>query len=151
DPAIATHRGRIVKTTGDGILIEFPSVVDAVRCAVEVQQQMTAKDANQPQDKRIAFRVGIHIGDVVVEGDDLLGDGVNVAARLESVAEPGGVYISEDAYRQIRDRAHPSSSIAGSNSRTSLALCGSIVSPTTYRLRRREAVLHCRCPTSLRL
>jgi adenylate cyclase len=104
DPAIAAHRGRIVKTTGDGILIEFPSVVDAVRCAVEVQQQMTAKDANQSQDKRIAFRVGIHLGDVVVEGDDLLGDGVNVAARLESVAEPGGVYISEDAYRQIRDR-----------------------------------------------
>src|SRR5215469_2544172 len=103
-PAIAAHRGRIVKTTGDGILIEFPSVVDAVRCAVEVQQQMTAKDANQPQDKRIAFRVGIHLGDVVVEGDDLLGDGVNVAARLESVAEPGGVCISEDAYRQVRDR-----------------------------------------------
>jgi adenylate cyclase len=102
DPAIAAHRGRIVKTTGDGILIEFPSVVDAVRCAVEVQREMTAKDA--PQDKRIAFRVGIHIGDVVVEGDDLLGDGVNVAARLESVAEPGGVYISEDVYRQIRDR-----------------------------------------------
>jgi TolB-like protein/class 3 adenylate cyclase/Tfp pilus assembly protein PilF len=104
DPAIAAHRGRIVKTTGDGILIEFPSVVDAVRCAVEVQQEMTAKDANQPQDKRIAFRVGIHIGDVVVEGDDLLGDGVNVAARLEGIAEPGGVYISEDVYRQVRDR-----------------------------------------------
>ena len=86
DPAIAAHRGRIVKTTGDGILIEFPSVVDAVRCAVEVQREMTAQDANQPEDKRIAFRVGIHIGDVVVEGDDLLGDGVNVAARLESVA-----------------------------------------------------------------
>src|SRR5215831_3142474 len=104
DPAIAAHCGRIVKTTGDGILIEFPSVVDAVRCAVEVQQQMTAKDANRPQDTRIAFRVGIHIGDVVVEGDDLLGDGVNVAARLESVAEPDGICISEDAYRQVRDR-----------------------------------------------
>jgi adenylate cyclase len=104
DPAIAAHRGRIVKTTGDGILIEFPSAVDAVRCAVDVQQQMTAKDANQPQAKRIAFRVGIHIGDVVVEGDDLLGDGVNVAARLEGIAEPSGVYISEDVYRQIRDR-----------------------------------------------
>jgi adenylate cyclase len=104
DPAIAVHRGRIVKTTGDGILIEFPSVVDAVRCAGEVQREMTAKDANQPHDKRIAFRVGIHLGDVVVEGDDLLGDGVNVAARLEGIAEPGGLYISEDAYRQIRDR-----------------------------------------------
>jgi TolB-like protein/class 3 adenylate cyclase len=104
DPAIDAHRGRVVKTTGDGILIEFPSVVDAVRCAVEVQQQMTAKDVSQPQDKRIAFRVGIHIGDVVVEGDDLLGDGVNVAARLESVAKPGGICLSEDAYRQVRDR-----------------------------------------------
>jgi adenylate cyclase len=89
DPAIAAHRGRIVKTTGDGILIEFPSVVDAVRCAVEVQREMTAKDANRHQDKRIAFRVGIHIGDVVVEGDDLLGDGVNVAARLEGILGGG--------------------------------------------------------------
>jgi TolB-like protein/class 3 adenylate cyclase len=104
DPAIAEHRGRIVKTTGDGLLIEFASVVDAVRCAVEVQREMTTRSTDVPTDQRIEFRVGIHVGDVVVDGDDLLGDGINVAARLEGVAEPGGVCISEDVYRQVRDR-----------------------------------------------
>jgi adenylate cyclase len=104
DPAIAEHRGRIVKTTGDGILIEFASVVDAVRCAVEVQEGMATRNDGEPANRRIEFRVGIHLGDVVVDGDDLLGDGVNVAARLETAAEPGGVCISEDVYRQVRDR-----------------------------------------------
>jgi adenylate cyclase len=104
DPAIAAHRGRIVKTTGDGILIEFASVVDAVRCAVAVQQETTSRNDDQPQEKRIAYRIGIHVGDVVVDGDDLLGDAVNVAARLEGIAESGGICISEDAYRQVRDR-----------------------------------------------
>jgi adenylate cyclase len=104
DPAIAAHRGRIVKTTGDGILIEFASVVDAVRCAVDVQRGTTSRNNDQPQDKRIAYRIGIHVGDVVVDRDDLLGDAVNVAARLEGIAEPGGICISEDAYRQVRDR-----------------------------------------------
>jgi adenylate cyclase len=104
DPTIAEQRGRIVKTTGDGILIEFASVVDAVRCAVEVQRGTISQNENQPEEKRIAFRVGIHAGDVVVDGDDLLGDGVNVAARLEGIAEPGGICISEDAYRQVRDK-----------------------------------------------
>ncbi|HEV2547214.1 MAG TPA: tetratricopeptide repeat protein, partial [Stellaceae bacterium] len=104
DPTIASHGGRIVKTTGDGILIEFASVVDAVRCAVEVQRGTASRNGDIPPEKRIEFRVGIHLGDVVVEGADLLGDGVNVAARLEGVAEPGGICISEDAYRQVRDR-----------------------------------------------
>jgi TolB-like protein/class 3 adenylate cyclase len=104
DPAIATHRGRIVKTTGDGILIEFASVVDAVRCAVEVQRGMATGNDGEPTDRRIEFRIGVHIGDVIVDGDDLVGDGVNVAARLEGLAEPGGVCISEDAYRQVQDR-----------------------------------------------
>ena len=104
DPAIAEHRGRIVKTTGDGILIEFASVVDAVRCAVEVQRGTASRSAEQAADKRIAFRVGVHVGDVVVDGNDLLGDGVNVAARLEGIAEPGSICISEDAYRQVRDK-----------------------------------------------
>jgi adenylate cyclase len=104
DPTVASHGGRIVKTTGDGILIEFASVVDAVRCAVEVQRGMATRNTDVPTDMRVEFRVGIHLGDVVVEGDDLLGDGVNVAARLEGVAEPGGVCISEDAHRQVRDR-----------------------------------------------
>jgi adenylate cyclase len=104
DPKIAEHHGRIVKTTGDGLLVEFPSVVDAVRCAVEVQRGMADRNAATPPEERIEFRVGINLGDVIVEGDDILGDGVNVAARLEALAEPGGIRISEDAYRQVRDR-----------------------------------------------
>ena len=101
DPAITAHGGRIVKTTGDGVLIEFASVVDAVRCAVIVQQAIVARNSDVQADKCIKFRLGIHLGDVVVEGDDLLGDGVNVAARLEVLAEPGGICLSEDAYRQV--------------------------------------------------
>jgi TolB-like protein len=104
DPAIDEHGGRIVKTTGDGILIEFPSVVEAVRCAVEVQQGMATCNTDVPTDRRVEFRVGVHLGDVVVEGDDLLGDGVNVAARLEGIGEPGGICLSEDAYRQVKAR-----------------------------------------------
>ena len=105
DPAIAAHRGRIVKRTGDGSMIEFRSVVDAVRCAIEVQNGMVERNAGLPEDRRIQFRVGIHLGDVVEESDgDLMGDGVNVAARLEGICEPGGICISEDAYRQVRDR-----------------------------------------------
>jgi adenylate cyclase len=104
DPTITAYGGRIVKTTGDGILIEFPSVVDAVRCAVEVQCGMVSRNSDVAVDLRIEFRVGINLGDVVVEGDDLVGDGVNVAARLEAMAEPGSICMSEDAYRQVRDR-----------------------------------------------
>jgi TolB-like protein/class 3 adenylate cyclase len=105
DPTIAVHHGRVVKRTGDGILIEFRSVVDAVRCAIEVQNGMTERNAGVPEDRRIEFRVGVHLGDVVEEGDgDLMGDGVNIAARLEGICEPGGICLSEDAYRQVRDR-----------------------------------------------
>jgi adenylate cyclase len=104
DPAISNYRGRIVKTIGDGILIEFPSVVDAVRCAVDVQRGMVGRNADVSPEQRIEFRVGINLGDVVVENDDLLGDGVNVAARLEGIAEPGGICISDAAYQQIRDK-----------------------------------------------
>src|SRR5579863_3608132 len=93
DPKIAEHRGRIVKTTGDGILIEFPSVVVAVRCAIEVQQGMMERNAQIPEDNRIEFRIGINLGDVMVEGRDLYGDGVNIAARLEALADPGGICI----------------------------------------------------------
>ena len=103
DPAIAAHGGRIVKTTGDGLLVELSSVVDAVRCAVEVQRGMASPN-DLPPDKRIEFRVGIHIGDVVVDGDDLLGDGVNVAARLEGIAEPGGICLSRAAHEQLRGK-----------------------------------------------
>ena len=105
DPAIAAHNGRTVKRTGDGILIEFRSVVDAVRCAIEVQSDLIERNAGVPENRRIDFRVGIHLGDVVEEGDgDLMGDGVNVAARLEGICEPGRICLSEDAYRQVRDR-----------------------------------------------
>ena len=105
DPAIAAHRGRIVKRTGDGSLIEFRSVVDAVRCAIEVQNGLVERNAGLPPERRIEFRVGIHLGDVVEESDgDLMGDGVNIAARLEGIAKPGAICLSEDAYRQVKGR-----------------------------------------------
>jgi TolB-like protein/class 3 adenylate cyclase len=107
DPTIAVHHGRVVKRTGDGSLIEFRSVVDAVRCAIEVQNGLIERNAGLPQDRRIEFRIGVHLGDVVEEADgDLMGDGVNIAARLESIAKPGGICLSDDAYRQVRDRVN---------------------------------------------
>src|SRR5919204_5861832 len=105
DPTIAVHNGRVIKRTGDGALVEFRSVVDAVRCAVEVQSGMVERNAGLPPDRRIEFRIGIHLGDVVEESDgDLMGDGVNIASRLEGVAAPGAICLSEDAYRQVRSR-----------------------------------------------
>lgn len=104
DPIVASHRGRIVKTAGDGILLEFPSIVAAVQCALSIQMVMAERNAELPQDRRMLFRIGINVGDVLVEDDDILGDGVNVAARLESIAEPGGICISESAYQQVRDK-----------------------------------------------
>src|SRR5690242_1665483 len=105
DPTIAVHNGRVVKRTGDGALVEFRSVVDAVRCAIEVQNAMIERNAGLPDDRRIEFRIGIHLGDVVEESDgDLMGDGVNIAARLEGVALPGAICLSEDAYRQVKAR-----------------------------------------------
>jgi len=105
DPAIAAHHGRVVKRTGDGVLIEFRSVVDAVRCAVEMQNGMVERNAGLPPERRIEFRVGIHLGDVVEESDgDLMGDGVNIAARLEGIAKPGAICLSEQAYWQVKSR-----------------------------------------------
>ena len=105
DPAIAAHHGRIVKRTGDGSLVEFRSVVDAVRCAIEVQNGMVERNAGLPPERRIEFRIGVHLGDVVEEADgDLMGDGVNIAARLEGIAQPGAICLSEDAYRQVKGR-----------------------------------------------
>src|SRR5437660_6245230 len=104
DPKIAEHHGRIVKTTGDGLLVEFGSVVDAVRCAMAVQKWMAEPNAEIPSETRIEFRIGINLGDVIVGGDDLFGDGVNIAARREGLAEPGGVCLSEDAFRQVRGK-----------------------------------------------
>jgi TolB-like protein/class 3 adenylate cyclase/Flp pilus assembly protein TadD len=105
DPTIAVHKGRVVKRTGDGAIVEFRSVVDAVRCAIEIQNAMVERNAGLAEDRRIDFRIGIHLGDVVEESDgDLMGDGVNIAARLEGVAAPGAIALSEDAYRQVRSR-----------------------------------------------
>lgn len=104
DPAIALHRGRIVKTTGDGLLVEFASVVDALRCAITVQRELHARNASEPSDTHIRLRIGVNIGDIAVDGDDILGDGVNIAARLESIAQPGSIYVSEDAWRQARGK-----------------------------------------------
>src|SRR5271154_4233592 len=105
DPAIAAHNGRVVKRTGDGILVEFRSVVDAVRCAIEVQNGLVERNAGLPAERRIEFRVGIHLGDVVEEADgDLMGDGVNIAARLAGIAKPGAICLSEQAHWQVKGR-----------------------------------------------
>jgi adenylate cyclase len=103
-PKITEHRGRVVKNTGDGLLSEFPSVVDAVRCAVEMQREMIARNAALPQQRRIEFRTGINLGDIIIEDGDIFGDGVNIAARLEALAAPGGICLSAAAHEQVRDR-----------------------------------------------
>src|ERR1700704_4506579 len=104
DPTITRHHGRIVKTTGDGMLVEFASIVDAVGCAVSIQRGMIGRNEAVPQDRRIIFRIGINVGDIMIDGDDIFGDGVNVAARLEALCEPGGLCISRGANEQIRDK-----------------------------------------------
>src|SRR3954447_5836140 len=104
DPAIATYTGRIVKTTGDGMLVEFASAVDAARCAIEIQREVADRNTTVPAELRIEFRIGIHVGDIIIDDDDIFGDGVNIAARLEGIAVPGGVCLSDDAWRQIRGK-----------------------------------------------
>jgi Adenylate and Guanylate cyclase catalytic domain len=101
---VAKHGGRLVKTTGDGVLLEFPSVVDAVECTVAVQAVMAQRNEGVPRDRRMLLRIGINLGDILIEGDDIFGDGVNVAARLEGVAEPAGICISSSAYEQVRGK-----------------------------------------------
>ncbi|AJD44328.1 adenylate cyclase 5 (plasmid) [Rhizobium gallicum bv. gallicum R602sp] len=122
DPTIAVHNGRVIKRTGDGALVEFRSVVDAVRCAMEVQNGMLERNAGVPQERRIEFRIGIHLGDVVEESDgDLMGDGVNIASRLEGVAAPGAICLSEDAYRQVKARLDLSVSDLGNTKLKNIA------------------------------
>jgi adenylate cyclase len=104
DPTIAAHSGRIVKLMGDGALVEFASAVDAVACAIEIQGQLRERDAGGTKVDPIRFRIGINVGDIIIEGDDILGDGVNIAARIEGIAEPGGISISEDAWRQVQGK-----------------------------------------------
>jgi class 3 adenylate cyclase len=122
DPTIAVHKGRVVKRTGDGAIVEFRSVVDAVRCAIEVQNAMLERNSGVPNDRRIEFRIGVHLGDVVEEDDgDLMGDGVNIAARLEGVAQPGAICLSEDAYRQVKSRLEMSVSDLGATALKNIA------------------------------
>src|SRR4030088_1080428 len=104
DPTIAKHRGRIVKTTGDGILVEFASAVDAARSAVEVQRSMAEQNAAVPQEQWIEFRIGIHVGDIIFDDNDIFGDGVNIAARIEDLAAPGGICLSESVHRELRGK-----------------------------------------------
>ena len=104
DPKLTEHRGRIAKTTGDGILVEFVSVVDAVRCAVDIQRGMSDRNTDVPVEKRIEFRIGINVGDIIIDGGDIFGDGVNVAARLEALADPGGIMVSSIVHEQVRDK-----------------------------------------------
>ena len=104
DPKIAQHRGRIVKTTGDGALAEFASAVDATRCAIDIQGAMAERNVSVPAERRVELRIGVNVGDIIIENGDIFGDGVNIAARLESIAEPSGISISEDAWRQVQGK-----------------------------------------------
>jgi adenylate cyclase len=121
DPKIAEHHGRVVKNTGDGALVEFASVVDAVRCADEIQRSVTEQNIDVPQDKRIELRIGIHVGDIIIDENDIFGDAVNVAVRLEGIAEPGGVCISDDAQRQVRGKVDIAFDDMGSQSLKNIA------------------------------
>jgi class 3 adenylate cyclase len=134
DPKIAEHRGRIVKTTGDGMLVEFASVVDAVRYAVEVQRAMAERNTDIPAAKRIEFRIGIHQGDIIVEDDDIFGDGVNLAARLEGLAHPGGVCVSGRVHADVAGKSMSALRIsATSRSKTSAGRCESSVPGSARR------------------
>jgi adenylate cyclase len=121
NPAIAANSGRIVKLMGDGALVEFASAVDAVTCAIEIQRQLRDRDASRSEAHPIRFRIGIHVGDIIIEGDDILGDGVNIAARIEGVAEPGGISISEDAWRQVQGKVAANFVDAGEQSLKNIA------------------------------
>ena len=121
DPAIAAHSGRVVKLMGDGALVEFASAVDAVTCAIKIQRQLRERDAAGSETTPIKFRIGINVGDIIIEGDDILGDGVNIAARIEGVAEPGGISISEDAWRQVQGKVAANFVDAGEQSLKNIA------------------------------
>jgi adenylate cyclase len=121
DPAIAAHSGRVVKLMGDGALVEFASAVDAVTCAIEIQRQLRKQDAGGSEADPIRFRIGINVGDIIIEGEDILGDGVNIAARIEGIAEPGGISISEDAWRQVQGKVAVNFVDAGEQSLKNIA------------------------------
>jgi adenylate cyclase len=121
DPLVTEQGGRVVKTTGDGVLIEFSSVVSAIECALGLQRLAAERNAGTPDERRMEWRIGIHIGDVLIEGDDILGDGVNIAARLEGIAEPGGICISDDAFRQVRGKVEAEFADMGEQSLKNIA------------------------------
>ncbi|XSC43273.1 adenylate/guanylate cyclase domain-containing protein [Bradyrhizobium sp. RDT10] len=154
DPKIAQHHGRVVKNTGDGALVEFASVVDAVRCADDVQRGMAEQNTDVPQGKRIEFRIGIHLGDIIIADDDIFGDGVNIAVRLEGIAEPGGICISDDAHRQVRGKVESTLEDMGAQTLKNIAepmrawrvRIGPSSSPATKRRPRLRSPS--RCPTS---
>ena len=150
DPLVAEHRGRIVKLMGDGALVEFASVVDAVACAVAIQEGMAEREADVPEAERIRFRIGVNLGDVIVEGEDIYGDGVNVAARLEQLAEPGGIVVSGTAFDHLRGELGRSFASLGEQR------LKNIERPVrAYRMvlggdAGRRSGPRCRCPTSPR-
>jgi adenylate cyclase len=152
EPKIQEHRGRIVKNTGDGFLAEFVSVVDAVRCAVEIQRGMVEREPEVPEERRIRFRIGINLGDVIVEEHDIFGDGVNVAARLEALAEPGGICVSRVVRDQLRDRVDYSFADLGEQRVKNIArpvrVSGFRIAPPPSCRRHSPYPSHCPCPTS---
>ena len=121
DPLIAEHGGRVVKTTGDGVLIEFGSVVGAVECALGLQRLAAERNATVAGERHMEWRIGVHLGDVLIEGEDILGDGVNIAARLEGIAEPGGICLSDDAFRQVRGKVEAEFADLGEQSLKNIA------------------------------
>ena len=133
DPIVASFGGRIVKTTGDGVLLEFPSIVAAVDCAVVVQNLMRERNRDVPEELRMLFRIGINLGDVLIDGDDILGDGVNIAARLEGIAEPGGICVSDDVYRQVSGKLDVSFEDIGKPAAEKYSSSGACVSGTLCR------------------
>jgi adenylate cyclase len=152
NPKIAEHRGRIVKNTGDGLLAEFVSVVDAVRCSAEIQRGMAEREPQVPEEQRVRFRIGVNLGDVIVEDHDIFGDGVNVAARLEALAAPGGICISRVVRDQIRDKLPYPFQDLGEQRVKNIARPVRVYRvrdrAAPSRSRRRPRPSHCRCPTS---
>ena len=142
EPKIGDHDGRLVRTTGDGMLVEFASVVSAVRCAVEIQRGMAERNAGITPEKRMEFRVGINFGDIIIDGDDMWGDGINVAARLETLAEPGGICVSGRVQEDVQGKLDITFEDEGSaSSRTSPGRCGSIGSGSRAAVRQRRRSL----------
>ena len=153
DPLVAEHGGRIVKTTGDGVLIEFGSLVGAVECALALQRLATERNAGVASERRMEWCIGVHLGDVLAEGDDILGDGVNIAARLEGIAEPGGICISEDAFRQVRGKVAAKFTDIGEQALKNIArpLRAYRVGPAAAQEPWELQPPPCHCPTSPRL